>query len=40
MATRMTRDCLNEQNNFACASLSLVHFYAVLEKEISKCTIF
>lgn len=40
MATRMSRDCLNEQNNFACASLLLVHFYAILEKEISKCTIF
>ena len=35
-----TTDCLNEQHNFACASFLLVHFYAILEKEISKCTIF
>ena len=40
MATRTTRDCLNEQNNFACASLLLVHFYATLGKKSSKCTIF
>ena len=40
MATRMSRDCLNEQNNFAYASLLLVHFYATLGKESSKCTIF
>ena len=40
MATRMSRDCLNEQNNFAYASLLLVHFYSTLGKESSKCTIF
>ena len=42
MASRMSRDCLNEQNNFARASPLLVHdhFYAILEKEISKCRIF
>ena len=35
MATRMSRDCLNEQNNFACASLLLVHFYTILGKELN-----
>ena len=40
MVTRMSRDCLNEQNNFACASLLLAHYYAILEKEIFKFTIF
>ena len=33
MATRMSRDCLNEQSNFAYASLLLAHFYAILEVE-------
>ena len=33
MATRMSRDCLNEQNNFASASLLLAYFYATLEIE-------
>ena len=33
MATRMSIDCLNEQNNFASASLLLAYFYAILEIE-------
>lgn len=40
MATRMSRDCLNEQNSFACASLLLVHFYAILEKEFLNAQFF